>query len=119
MNLQQFEVFQLFRNGKKDPLPWKVYILICPLDRKVKYVGCTNKPKSRLNYHMVLGGVKHIKRENWIRKLLNEGKEAKLEMVAAFKHQCQAKIFERDLIQAYLVTGIELYNIQSRKLQDV
>lgn len=103
----------------EEDLKWKVYVLICPFDGSVKYVGCTNKPEVRLTYHMSENPVNHAKRGQWIIDMNRKGLTAKMETVAGFKHQCQAKIFERDLIQAYLVTGIELFNIQSRKLQDV
>lgn len=102
-----------------EDLKWKVYVLICPFDGSVKYVGCSKKPEVRFNQHMSENPSNHVKRGKWVIRMKTEGVKAKMDIIASFKHQCQAKIFERDLIQAYLVTGIELFNIHSRKLQDV
>ena len=57
-----------------------IYALCCPVEKKIKYIGKSNNPKSRFRKHKQMSDKNHQKNE-WIKSLLEIGLEPILEIV--------------------------------------
>lgn len=60
-----------------------IYILICPLDGQIKYVGKANDPKRRLKDHMLdfRSRLGEFKRTKWLRDLYVAGLKPEMEII--------------------------------------
>ena len=96
-----------------------VYLLIDPEDKSVKYVGCTNNPDRRLQWHIKQSSSNYNydnKKKKWIDSLSEKRLEPILNIIAGFTNREQAEYFEALLIKAYFLTGVSLVNVNNRKI---
>ncbi len=78
---------------------YKLYVLICPIDNMVRYVGITSQSlKERLRGHCK---EKRSYRWNWINKLKTQGKKPIIKLVCENLTEKQACAMEIDLIAVY------------------
>lgn len=89
----------------------KIYCLYDPLDCKIRYIGRTSK---KVLHHRLIEHITKARyfesyyknkrvphRVNWIKKLLNEGREPKIKLLCEIKGWKESHIFERALISKY------------------
>lgn len=87
--------------GEKDKT-WTVYLLICPVDKIIRYVGITSRdPQQRLKEH-----INESKRTNphkwaWIRSLKNKNLTPKVEILGNNLTESQACEIEKQSIRLY------------------
>jgi hypothetical protein len=89
----------------------KIYCLYDPLECKIRYIGRTSKKvlNHRLIEHITKAkyyekyfeGKKIPHKENWIRKLLQEGREPKIKFLCEINGWKESHTFERGLINKY------------------
>jgi hypothetical protein len=60
-----------------------IYILICPIDQEIKYVGKANNPQRRLRDHMkdFRSRLGEFKKTAWLLKLYQQGLKPDMEIV--------------------------------------
>lgn len=90
-----------------------IYLLICPIDGRVKYVGKANNPLQRLRDHVRDFRCMDARKANWIRRLRAEGRRPEvlvLEEVAI----ADWKFWEEWWCQYWKGMGFELFNKRSR-----
>jgi len=90
----------------------KVYILICPFEEQICYVGCSQDPESRVKQHIgaIWTSSQARKRRDWVRRLKDEKVIPEMRIIAAFDDRYHAELFEASLIKGYLLAGCLLYN---------
>lgn len=94
----------------KDTL-CRIYVLICPVTLEVRYVGKTIKSlRDRWVSHLYSPKVERNHRANWIKSLLNEGKQPLIEQI----DECpwsESQEVEKYWIQLYKERGARLVNL--------
>lgn len=76
---------------------FSVYLLVCPDDGRVRYVGCSNNPEKRLISHLYENVCSPKKRE-WIERLRRTNRKPLVFLWQSFTTRKQAEGVERDLI---------------------
>lgn len=102
-------MWQIYEN-----MNYKLYILICPIDNCVRYVGITSKSlKERLKIHIRnRNRKKNYYKENWIQKLKKQNLKPQIKLVADKLSKEKACQMEIDLIALYRsIVGKKLTNI--------
>lgn len=89
-----------------------IYILIDPIDKKVRYIGATSKPKSRLRQH-IKDAEKPKKtgkteKQKWILRLKEKGMIPFMEIIGTEESKELARIEEEKLVIKNIDT---IYNI--------
>ena len=75
--------------------PHFVYCLVDPFDGKIRYVGKSKSPRSRLSAHMKESKVRqNTAKKTWIHGLLKKGTFPKLEVVAETYDPVEARTME-------------------------
>lgn len=101
----------------------KIYCLYDPLECKIRYIGRTSKKvlKHRLIEHITKAKYfesyykekRFPHRVNWIKKVLNEGREPKIKLLCEIEGWKESHIFERALINKYK-DKFNLTNLEDR-----
>ena len=78
----------------------RTYILVDPRDNKIKYVGQTMYPDSRLANHLSPSN-KNIDMRNWVNELKKVGKKPKLVTITRHKNDIECDMIERHLIREF------------------
>lgn len=92
-----------------------IYILICPIENKVKYIGRTIKPEIRLKAHLTCSDGSPEKR-NWIKKLKRKKLKPIMEIVdSTFGLDMDAENLESEIIEEYNNLGHVLINAKKNK----
>lgn len=96
-------------NGESTMISY-IYILIDPIDQKIKYVGKTDHPIKRLNEHIRKHKYTITYKNNWITKLLNNNLKPILEIIDIVPFK------EWGFWETYWITqikswGFNLYNL--------
>ncbi len=90
-----------------------IYILICPFDGTVKYVGKSNDPIKRLKDHLLDFRCMDLHKAMWIREL--RAKKLKPEMVVIDEVSLfDWKFWEQWWCMYYKSLGFKLFNSRSR-----
>lgn len=90
-----------------------IYILICPLDGLVKYVGKSNNPEKRLKDHLLDFRCMDLNKAMWLRSL--RAKKLKPELVVIDEVDIlQWKYWEHFWCGYYKSLGFKLFNSRSR-----
>lgn len=90
-----------------------IYVLICPLDGKIKYVGKSNNPEKRLKDHCLDFRCMDIHKAMWIRQL--KGKGIKPELVIVDEVPVfDWKFWEEFYCYYFKSLGFKLFNTRSR-----
>lgn len=90
-----------------------IYILICPMNGRVKYCGKSNNPVKRLKDHCLDFRCMDQGMENWIKKILEKGLRPKLIVV----HEPDVedwKDMEEFWCEYLRALGFKLFNKRSR-----
>jgi len=89
-----------------------VYVLICPVDRVIKYIGCTKNPLNRLGAHI---SDKHSNKKKvaWIDGLKRAGLLPLLEIVDQFDDAETAFRREEELIISHYGS---VYNVMRKRI---
>lgn len=90
-----------------------IYILICPIDGLVKYVGKSNNPTKRLKDHLLDFRCMDFHKATWIRQLRAAKKKPELiviDEVSLFDW----KFWEQWWCMYYKSLGFTLFNVRSR-----
>lgn len=81
---------------------WHVYVLICPKDNIVRYIGITSKnPSVRFMQHIIGKGSATKKKKEWIQSLKDEGKLPIFKVIESGIQEEEARKKESSLIQEY------------------
>ena len=93
--------------------PYYIYLLICPLSQKVRYVGCSKNPKARYSSHIR----ESIQRQNtrkkeWINSLIKKGLKPKQQIINELYTAEESRQAEQIAVEKYIET---IYNIHSPK----
>lgn len=86
-----------------------IYILICPITGRVRYVGKTTNPKKRFCNHLTDAKKEKNYRANWIRSLTAQGLKPIVEIIAQVP-DIQWPQWEIDYIAAFRSMGCDLVN---------
>lgn len=88
-----------------------VYTLKCPISGKIRYVGKSRNPKSRLRQHIEDSrNNTNTEKKHWINGLLQAGKFPKMEIV--FKHPDEA--IARNKEESFCMKNIStIFNIHN------
>lgn len=89
-----------------------IYLLIDPINKKVRYVGATSNPKSRLRQHVKDASKPKKKgkteKQKWILKLKEKGMIPFMEIVGTEESKELARVEEEKLVIRHIDT---IYNI--------
>jgi hypothetical protein len=92
----------------------KIYVLICPIDGHVKYIGVTSKKLSeRLDGHMRMLG-NNILKNNWIQNLIDNKMCPIIEEIDIVDYK-EVEFWETHYISLYKFLGFTLLNIKVEK----
>ena len=86
---------------------YNIYLLICPIDNVVRYVGKSKKPITRYKQHLKDTGTT-TKKKIWISSLLKQGLKPILKIETTTKAEIDAEYLETKTIIKYCST---VYNI--------
>ncbi len=75
-----------------------VYLLVCPIENRVRYVGCSVNPETRLKSHISVHNGIRGRLGAWFGRLRNIGSKPKLFVWKHFEDRISAEDEERDLI---------------------
>ncbi|KKL07243.1 hypothetical protein LCGC14_2587950 [marine sediment metagenome] len=79
---------------------YKVYLLVCPIDNTVKYIGCSTAPVFRFTQHF--NEFKwNVEFTTWLRNLKMRDTTPILKVIASFKTKKLATKYENYLIKEY------------------
>lgn len=90
-----------------------IYILVCPLDGLVKYVGKANDPVKRLKDHMLDFRCMDLNKAMWIRKLRSLKKKPEMVIVDEVD-SFDWKFWEEAYCAYFKFLGYTLFNSRSR-----
>jgi hypothetical protein len=90
-----------------------IYILICPIDGLVKYVGKANNPAKRLKDHMLDFRCMDFHKATWIRQLKLLKKKPELIIVDEIE-SFEWKYWEAFWCEYFKSLGYKLFNVRSR-----
>lgn len=90
-----------------------IYLLICPMDGLVKYVGKANNPKQRLKDHCLDFRCMDLNKSTWILKLKNQGLKPELVVLEEVSVD-EWKFWEEFYCHYFKSLGFILYNKRSR-----
>jgi hypothetical protein len=90
-----------------------VYYLICPIDKKVKYVGKTKKPKSRYNQHIKKLDKQLTPKREWIELLFSKNLLPILKIVEEFEGD--ARHLEQKHVDLNIETILNIHNPEKGK----
>lgn len=91
---------ELMKKYKK----WHVYVLICPNENIVRYIGITSKnPSVRFAQHIIGKGSATKKKKDWIDSLKKEGKLPIFKVVESGIKEDEARQKESSMITEYKV----------------
>lgn len=92
-----------------EPNKHFLYILICPFDGVIKYVGITNNPAQRLKQHCVFTSTINSDRLAWHQSMINKKVEPIMTILATGtkEHICW---LEGHIIKTLIKSGVQLYN---------
>ncbi len=90
-----------------------IYILICPLDGRIKYVGKSNNPNKRLKDHLLDFRCMDLNKAMWIRNLKAQKLKPRLEIIDEV-HSDDWKNKEEYWCKYFKELGYELFNTRSR-----
>jgi len=79
---------------------WSLYCLLCPIDKEVRYVGISTKPKRQLREHLTKKATNH--KVNWLNKLKSNGLSPQLKAVKSNLSEDEAKILEIAFWRSFL-----------------
>jgi predicted GIY-YIG superfamily endonuclease len=83
---------------------WHVYVMICPNENIVRYIGITSKnPSVRFMQHVMGKGTATKGKKDWIQSLKNEGKLPIFKVIESGIQEEEARKKEIELIQEYKV----------------
>jgi predicted GIY-YIG superfamily endonuclease len=85
-----------------------VYYLICPIDKKVKYVGKTKKPKTRYNQHIKKLDKQLTPKRRWLEFLFSKNLVPKLVIVEEIEGD--ARILEQKHVDLNKETILNIHN---------
>jgi GIY-YIG catalytic domain len=90
----------------------KIYSLVCPLSKTVRYIGKTNDTGKRLRGHLAAAkaGVKNHQ-ANWLRRVLGAGEVPKLKVIFHVPSDMSWEVAERFFIAAGRHFGFRLTNV--------
>lgn len=92
-----------------------IYCLWCPVDRRIRYIGKSNQPVTRIYHHIhaaVRGRTTHHT-GRWIRKLARAGKKPRLRVLSWVSSNEDWRTVERETIAKALAKGWPLTNQSS------
>lgn len=90
-----------------------IYVLVCPLDGLIKYVGKSNNPEKRLKDHMLDFRCMDLNKAMWIRQL--RSKKMRPEMVIVDEIESfEWKYWESWWCSYMKSLGYKLFNSRSR-----
>lgn len=91
-----------------------IYILICPIDHEIKYVGKANDPKRRLRDHYTdfRARLCEFKRAKWLRDLFEANLKPEMEIIDEIEMD-KWKYWETWWIQYFKSIGCKLLNSAS------
>ena len=103
----------LYNNQEEDNRPRDIYLLICPIENIVRYVGISVDPKERFGVHCSPSQEKENEHKfRWIQKLKKQGLLPELKVIAEQVEKKEAERREVDLIAYYKsILGEKLTNI--------
>jgi len=90
-----------------------IYILVCPIDGMVKYVGKSNNPDKRLRDHMLDFRCMDIHKAMWVRNLKSQKMKPEL-IVIDEVNLFDWKYWESFWCEYYKSLGFKLFNSRSR-----
>ncbi len=91
---------ELLKKYKK----WRVYVLVCPEENIVRYIGITSKnPGRRFTQHILGRGTETDKKHDWIDSLKKAGKVPAFQVIEFGLTEEEARDKETRLIQEYKV----------------
>lgn len=90
-----------------------IYILICPLDGDIKYVGKANNPEKRLKDHMLDFRCMDLHKAQWIR-LLRSHKKKPIMFIVDEVSSFEWKFYEEWWCEHFKSLGCQLFNKRSR-----
>jgi hypothetical protein len=91
---------------------WRVYVLICPITERIRYVGITScSLTERLGYHVQ--DRSNPEKAEWIHELQQKGLAPHIFLIDRFTGtRTYAENIERHYIWFYLLAGCQLLNKQ-------
>jgi hypothetical protein len=91
----------------------KIYILICPLNGKVKYVGKSNNPDKRLKDHLLDFRCMDLHKAQWLRLLKSNNQKPELIVIDEVSIY-DWKFWEEWWCHYFKSLGFKLFNKRSR-----
>ena len=89
-----------------------IYLLVDPTNKKIRYVGATSNPKSRLRQHIQDAAkpkkTPKTKKQNWILSLSKKGISPHMKIIDSKKDEAEARKIEEKTVIKYINT---IYNI--------
>lgn len=102
-----------FRGGKK--YDYRTYVLICPIQNEVVYVGVTVNPKQRFQMHMTERS--NQRKYNWVQSLRVKDLRPVMIMVSKSETEKESKEIEHHLIIQFITNGNSLFNSNKSEYQ--
>jgi len=90
-----------------------IYYLICPIDKKVKYVGKTKNPKTRYNQHIKKLDKQMTPKRQWLEMLFSKKLLPKIEIVEQFNGD--ARHLEQKHVDLNKETILNIHNPKKGK----
>lgn len=89
-------IFKTQKTKKRNETSHYVYALFCPIENKIKYIGCSYNPKLRFKQH--LADKTKSKKTKWIFDLKKYNKRPELLIISEYKNKKTAHKKEIELI---------------------
>lgn len=86
-----------------------IYVLTCPVDGCVRYVGKSGNPKSRYRQHITKLDAQPTPKRKWIEMLKTQGLQPKMEIIAE-SHGDEARQIEQDTLDTHISTALNIHN---------
>lgn len=99
------------RPKKAQPEKTCIYALVCPLSRRVRYVGKANNPEARYNGHLSERNLrKNTAKNRWLKSLLSQDLKPILVILQVVDQEDWANA-ERAWIAFFRMSGCRLTNV--------
>jgi len=98
-------------------MTWFIYSLSDPRDGKVRYVGSTVEPNSRLSGHLTSARRRSglTLKDKWVKSLLSQKRNPTISIIESGTVTSSRKTREAFWISAFSASGCDLFNINTPK----
>lgn len=79
-----------------------IYILRCPISKKVRYVGSSKRPKTRFSQHIKDAKNARTEKQKWILALMSKNELPKMEIVTTCENEADALKIEEETMIAHI-----------------